>query len=139
MMLVAVNMTKGRLLLQDYFAKLLKKTHKGRQGRLALRSAESTAKYPLFRNFSQHNLREMLKTYDAWSSNQHLPSKERLTLWEIGESIRLVGDAMPKKDDTKYITTNKHNVMSVAVSRYVKNAKAIIGNTSKGQFPNSTL
>ena len=60
-------------------------------------------------------------------------------MWAVGESINLVPNSMPRKGDTKYVTTNKHNVMTVAVSRYVKQAKAIIANTALGVFPKSTL
>jgi hypothetical protein len=135
----AVNMSIGRRLLQQMFATELAKHHKGKRGRLALGSVSSTSRYPLHRNFSQHNLRTMLETYDAWQANQQLPKEQRVPLWAIGDSIRLVADSVSKKTDTAAERTAKHNVMSVAVSRYVKNAKAIIANTARGQFPNSVL
>jgi len=135
----AVNMSIGRRLLQQMFATELAKHHKGKRGRVALASVNSTARYPLHRNFSQHNLRTMLETYDAWLANQGLPKEDRVPLWAIGDSINLVADSVSKKTDTPAERTAKHNVMSVAVSRYVKNAKAIIANTARGQFPNSVL
>lgn len=135
----AVNMSMGRRLLQQMFATELAKHHKGKRGRVALASVNSTALYPLHRNFSQHNLRTMLETYDAWHANQRLPKEDRVPLWAIGDSIKLVADSVSKKTDTPAERTAKHNVMSVAVSRYVKNAKAIIANTARGEFPNSVL
>lgn len=135
----AVNMSIGRRLLQQMFATELAKHHKGKRGRVALSSVTSTARYPLHRNFSQHNLRIMLETYDVWLANQCLPKEDRVPLWAIGDSIKLVADSVSKKTDTPAERTAKHNVMSVAVSRYVKNAKAIIANTARGQFPNSVL
>jgi hypothetical protein len=135
----AVNMSMGRRLLQKMFATELAKHHKGKRGRVALASVASTALYPLHRNFSQHNLRTMLETYDVWQANQLLPKEQRVPLWAIGDSIKLVVDSVSKKTDTAAERTAKHNVMSVAVSRYVKNAKAIIANTARGQFPNSVL
>jgi hypothetical protein len=133
----AVNMAIGRRRLQQMFAAELQKHHKGRRGRPALGSVASTAQYPLYRNFSQHNLRAMLETYDAWLANRSLPKSEQKPLWAIGDSIKLVANAVSKKNDTPAESTAKHNVMSVAVSRYVKQAKAIIANTSNGEFPNS--
>jgi len=138
-MVVAVNMTIGRRKLQSYFSHLLEDEHKGRRGRIAFGTVQSTALYPLYRNFTISSLKLGIDTYDAWIRNQQLPTTERLPLWAVGECIGLVKNAMPQRGDTKYITADKHNVMTVAVSRYVKQAKAIITNTSLGLFPKSTL
>ena len=138
-LVVAVDMHYGRRKLQQLFAKLLQTQHTGKRGRKSMRTAESTARYPLYRNVSQHNLREMLGAYDAWKANEVLPKDQRRPMWAVGQSIKLVVSAMPEKGDTKYITTNKRSVMSVALSRYVRNAKLIIANTALGQFPNSDL
>ena len=56
----------------------------------------------------------------------------------IGEKLKLIQSALPEKDDTKYETTNKRNVMTVAVSRYMSQTTRIIENTSLGRFPDST-
>ena len=135
--LLAFNLDIGKRKIQKKMATFLAQRHTGRRGRPALGSARSTARYPLHRNYSQHNLRAMLETYDAWYANQQLPKSERLTLWEIGESIKLVPTAITRKSDTQAERTNKRNVMTMAVSRYVRQAKRIIANTAKGQFPNS--
>ena len=133
----AVNMAIGRRKLQQMFAAELAKHHTGRRGRPALGSIKSTASYPLYRNYSQHNLRSMLETYDAWLANEALPKSQRKPQWAIGDSIKLVANAVSNKNDTQAEKTAKHNVMSVAVNRYVRQAKAIITNIAKGQFPNS--
>ena len=138
-MVVAVNMAIGRRKLQSYFANLLQDEHKGRRGRIALGKVNSTATYQLHRNFTVHSLKQMLATYDAWLANQRLPKAEQRPLWAVGESIKLVGSAMPAKGDIAGDRTVKHNIMTVAVSRYVKQAKAIIANTGLGKFPKSTL
>ena len=135
--LLAVNLDVGKRKLQQKMAGFLAKRHTGKRGRVALGSVRSTARYPLHRNYSQHNLRVMLETYDAWHANQQLSKSERLTLWQIGESIKLVPTAITRKSDTQAERTNKRNVMTMAVSRYVRQAKRIIANTTKGQFPNS--
>lgn len=137
--LLAFNMDIGRRKLQAKLAEFLAEHHTGKRGRRALGSTTSTARYPLHRNYSQHNLRVMLETYDAWYANQQLPKDEQLTLWEIGESIKLVPTAITRKSDLPETKTNKRNVMTMAVSRYVRQAKRIIANTAKGQFPNSSV
>jgi hypothetical protein len=136
-LVVAVNLELGRRFLQKHFALLLAQRHRGKQGRPALGKVTSTARYPLYRNFNQHNLREMLRTYDAWAENQRLVKSQQKTLWQIGESINLVPTAMTRATDTKSEHTAKRNVMTVAVSRYVRAARNIIANTARGQFPNS--
>ena len=138
-LVIAVNRHFKKQRLETYFSKLLAKEEIGAQGRLALAKANSTSRYPLYRNFSQYSLKVMLETYDAWIANQSLPKAEQLTLWQIGEALKLVPSAITLSKDTKYELTNKRNVMSVAVSRYIKSAKAIIANTARGQFPNSKL
>lgn len=138
-MVVAVNMTIGRRKLQSYFANLLQDEHKGRRGRIALGKVTSTANYPLYRNFTVHSLKQMLRAYDAWHANEQLPTAERRPLWAVGESIKLAGSAMPAKGDVASDRTVKHNIMTVTVSRYVKQAKAIIANTALGAFPKNNL
>ena len=138
-MVVAVNMKIGRRKLQSYFANLLQREHKGRRGRRAMGEENSSAKYPLHRNCNVQNLKMALAAYDAWELNRQLPKKDQKPMWAVGESIRLVPTAMPRKGDTKYETTNKHNVMTVAFSRYVKQAKTIIANTALGVFPKSDV
>jgi hypothetical protein len=136
--LLAFKMDVGRRKLQGALAKFLEHRHDGKRGRRAMGKGNSFARYPLYRNFSQHNLRVMLETYDAWYANQQLPKSERLTLWEIGEGVKeLARSAVTRKSDTQAERTAKRNVMTMAVSRYVRLAKRIIANTAKGQFPNS--
>lgn len=136
---VAVNMDLGRRHLQKKFADLLQTEHMGKRGRKSLQTAISTARYPLHRNFTQHSLKVMLDVYDAVAANDALPKEQRKQLWAIGESLKLVPTAMPHKWDNAYDTRKKHATMTMTVSRYVKQARAIIANTAKGQFPNSDL
>jgi hypothetical protein len=133
---VAVNLTVGKRKLQADFARLLEKEHKGRRGRVAMASVKSTARYPLHRNFSVHSLKMMLAAYDAWAANEQLPRDQRKRQWELGESIRLVPNAMTTKNDINAV--DKRNTMSAAFNRAVKNARNIIANTARGEFPNSS-
>ncbi len=133
---VAVNLTVGRRKLQADFARLLAQGHKGRRGRVAMGTVKSTARYPLYRNFSVHSLKMMLAAYDAWAANERLPRDQRKRQWELGEVIRLVPNAITTKNDINAV--DKRNTMSAAFNRAVKNARNIIANTARGEFPNST-
>lgn len=135
-LVVAVNMAVGRRKLQADFARLLAKEHKGRRGRIAMASVTSTARYPLHRNFSVHSLKMMLAAYDAWAANEQLPRDQRKTQWQLGESIRLVAGAITTKNDADAV--DKRNTMSAAFNRAVKQARLIVANTVRGEFPNST-
>ncbi len=99
-------------------------------------SVTSTARYPLHRNFSVHNLKMMLAAYDAWAANEQLPRDQRKTQWQLGESIRLVAGAITTKNDINAV--DKRNTMSAAFNRAVKQARFIVANTARGEFPNST-
>ncbi len=135
-MVVAVNMAVGRRQLQAHFARLLAKEHKGRRGRIAMASVTSTARYPLYRNFSVHSLKLMLAAYDAWVANELLPRDQRKTQWQLGESIRLVAGAITTKNDIDAV--DKRNTMSAAFNRAVRQAKLIVANIARGEFPNSS-
>jgi hypothetical protein len=132
---IAVNMAIGRRKLQSDFAALLAQTHQSQQGRPAMQSVKSTARYPLYRNYTIDNLRRMLAAYDAWLENELRPASQRLKQWQLGESIKLVPDAMTTKNDMNY--RDKRNVMSVTFNKFVKRASIIIANTTNGHFPNS--
>ena len=136
-MVVAVNLDMGRRKLQKQFSDLLQEYSEGKRGRKSLRTAITTSRYPLHRNFTTHSLKLMLSVYDAVMENATLPKVEQKQLWAIGESLNLVPTAMPHKWDNVYDTRKKHNTMTMAVSRYKKHARSIIANTAKGQFPNS--
>ena len=139
---IAINLNVGRRKLQQYFAKFLNSAHKGRQGRKSMRSVSSTARYKLYRNYSVENLKKMLAAYDAWMKNESLPKDQRLSMWQVGESINLVPAAMPPRHKDYKLQDNvkmRHNTMTVAMSRYVNQAKIIIANTSLGVFPKSTI
>jgi hypothetical protein len=80
----------------------------------------------------------MLSVFDAVELNKSMSKADHLSLWKIGESLKLVPTAMPHKWDNAYDKRKKHATMTMTVSRYYKEASAIIANTSKGQFPNSS-
>ena len=134
MMVVAVPLAVSKRRLASYFAKLLKKRHKGQRGRTALKGKEtSAANYPLERNVSVNTLKVQLAVYDAVKASRSVGPKR--TLAEIGEALKLVPSAMPKPGDTAAQRSDKRNVMGAVVSRYFRQAQAIIANTAKGRFP----
>ncbi len=98
-------------------------------------TGKSTCRYPLYRNYSVQNLKMMLKAYDVWAANEQLPRDQRLRQWQLGESIRLVPNAITTKNDLSAV--DKRNTMSAAFNRAIKSARNIIANTSRGEFPNS--
>lgn len=128
----------GRRKLQSLFAKQLAKIHTGKRGRVSMRSVNSTARYPLSRNFNVNSLKTGLAVYDAWAANELRPKDQRKSFWEMGQDLKLIPSALPSSGDTKFELTNKKNVMTVAFSRYLKTTRQIIENTSHGRFPDST-
>lgn len=138
-MVVAVNLDWGRRKAQKEFANLLQSESFSQRGRKAMGKTVSTARYSLHRNFTTNNLKVMLSVYDAVTANDALPKSERLSRWQIGEKLKLVPVAMPSRIDNIYDTRDKHNTMTMTVGRHYKNARAVIANTAKGEFPNSVL
>jgi hypothetical protein len=138
-MVVAVNLDWGRRKAQKEFANLLQSESFSQRGRKAMGKTFSTARYSLHRNFTTNNLKVMLSVYDAVTANDALPKSERLSRWQIGEKLKLVPVAMPSRIDNIYDTRDKHNTMTMTVGRHYKNARAVIANTAKGEFPNSVL
>lgn len=134
-LVIAVNLGIGRRKLQQTFARLLISEHPGRRGRPAMGKVKSTARYPLYRNFAVHNLKMMLAAYDVWLENQRLPIKDRKTQWQLGEQIKLLPSQVTTKNDLDAV--NKKNAMSAAFNRALKNARNIIANTARGEFPNN--
>ena len=135
-MVLAIPLRVSKRRLKGQFAKMLERRHPGKQGRPAIAQQASTARYTLARNYTIPNLQTMLAVYDLWNDNQQRSGKDKLKLWEIGIELRLNKDAA--KDAQSQFSEERlegRNVLAATVSRYVKQAKAIIANTAKGQFP----
>lgn len=128
----------GRRKIQSLFAKQLAKIHLGKRGRVSMRTVDSTARYPLSRNFNVNSLKTGLQVYDSWAANELLPKPDRKSFWELGEVLKLIPSALTKTGDTKFELTNKKNVMTVAFSRHLKASRLIIANTSLGRFPDTS-
>jgi hypothetical protein len=132
-MVVAVPMTKNKRDLQRYFAKLLKKRHTAKRGRVEKAFSKSTAKFPLSRNFTVQSLETALLVYDKYLELKALNSKAKL--WEVGVSLGIPPTAMPEDTDTKKTTFIKRNQIAATIGRYLNQAETIITNTGMGRFP----
>ena len=135
-MVVAVPLDLPKRYLQGFFARLLKKRHKGQRGRKAMsKKGGSTASYPLHRNVTVEALCKQLAVYDAVMAKKR--GDDKRTLAKIGADLKLVEDATPDSKDDINEAMDKRNVMTATVSRYFRQAKRIVANTAKGEFPNS--
>ncbi len=138
-MVVAVPLSMSKRALKGAFAKLLDSRHAGnKSGRPSMAKLKevSTARYKLEHNYTISGLMTALAVYDMWVENQAKPKSERLTLWEIGKALNLNGRAV-KQAESKlaYERLDGRNVLGATVSRYVKQARAMIENTATGKFP----
>ncbi len=132
-LVIALPLSMGKRELQSRFAKILKKRHTAKRGRVAKKLETSTARYPLNRNYTIESLQKALDVYDCYTKLVELNGKAKL--WEVGVELRLVRTAMPSANDLKQDTAVKRNVMAATVKRYLKQAESIIANTSLGIFP----
>ena len=138
-LVVAVPLTMSKRALKGAFAKLLDSRHTGnKSGRPSMAKLKevSTARYKLEHNYTVSGLLTALAVYDLWVENQTKPKAERLTLWEIGKALNINKGAI--KDAESSSTADRlvgRNVLGATVSRYVKQARAMIENTAAGKFP----
>jgi hypothetical protein len=138
-MVVAVPLTMSKRALKGAFAKLLDSRHTGnKSGRPSLAKLKnvSTAHYQLEHNYTISGLMTALAVYDLWAENQTRPKAERLTLWAIGKALNINKAAI--KDAESSSSADRlvgRNVLGATVSRYIKQARAMIENTASGKFP----
>ena len=133
-MVLAIPLNVSKRQLQQRFAVFLRRRHTAKRGRKPLKMAGSRAKYPLHRHSTIENLRKALQVYDLCMENKQAEKKR--TLWELGVQLRLVPTAMATKTNLRGERAIDRNVLAATVSRYLRKARAIIENTSNGQFPN---
>lgn len=138
-MVLAVPLSMSKRALKGAYAKLLESRHTGnKSGRPSLSKLKtvSTARYKLEHNYTVSGLLTALAVYDLWVENQTKPKAERLTLWEIGKALNINKAAV--KDAESNLSADRlvgRNVLGATVSRYVKQAKAMIENTAASKFP----
>lgn len=77
-----------------------------------------------------------LAVFDKWVENKAKPKVEQLPLWQIGKALNINEKAIKLADSNMaYERLDGRNVLAATVSRYVKQAKAMIANTALGNFP----
>lgn len=126
---VSVNLASTKNQLVHDFENFLKCYYTHRKGRPKLKRELVSIAYPLIGRPNVPALEIMLDVYDLRKSD------ESLKLYGIGEKLRLNPKQMPKRGDTKKMTSDKRRVMTATVSRYFRHAEKIIENVSKGVFP----
>ena len=138
-LVVAVPLSMSKRAVKGAFAKLLDSRHAGnKSGRPSMAKLKnvSTARYKLEHNYTVSGLLTALAVYDLWVENQTKPKAERLSLWEIGKALNInksaIRDAESSSNADRLVG---RNVLGATVSRYVKQARAMIENTAAGKFP----
>jgi len=126
-MVVVVPLSAPKRRIKRWFNRLLAYRHTGKPGHPT--KSESGAIYKVYKRFSVPSLEQMLLVYDLRQSEPDL------TLAELGKRLELVETAMPKFGDSIDLLARKRRIMAATVSRYLRNATAMIGNTGKGKFP----
>jgi hypothetical protein len=125
----------NKRLIKAGVSKLLDTNIQSRRGRKALRDADSSALYPLARNYTAKNLKTALAVYDLWHNGKINP-EEKLFQWKIGVKVGLnrlsVKEANSSDKHESYIGRNKLNA---TVNRYIKDAQKIIKGVEQGEFP----
>ena len=135
-MVVAVPLNMNKRYIYSRFIQLVKKNHAGKRGRRAMQWASSTARYPINRNHTIDSLRTAYIVYVAYVANQQLPKQEKLTVWQLGDRLKIVKNASEAKNELIGRTEiERRNILAASVSRYVKQAKRIIAGAGEGRFP----
>jgi hypothetical protein len=132
-LVIAMPLTSSKRYLQSRFNALLKKRHTTKRGRQYKTFDESSAKYPLAKNYTIRNLETTLAVYD-----EYLKYKEqvpKVPYWKIGQNMRLVPSAMTTDNMSMNERQVYRNVMGASVKRYITNAEKMIANAALGKFP----
>ena len=137
-MVVVVPLRESNRGLKGKFAKLLDSRLQRSRGRPLLSETIQTARYPLARNFTTHNLERALEAFDLWTVNKALPKAEQKSLWEIGVEMRFNREASRQAlSKTSAERLLGRNMLGAHVRRYVSQAQKVIKNTERGVFPDS--
>jgi len=132
-LVVAMPLTSSKRYLQSRFNALLKKRHTTKRGRQYKTFEESSAKYPLAKNYTIRNLETTLAVYDEYL--KHKGQVPKVPYWRIGQNMRLVPSAMTTDDMSMNERQVYRNVMGASVKRYIVNAEKMIANAALGKFP----
>ena len=127
-MVVVVPLTQNKRHLTKRFSVLLKKRHGGARGKRLL--SQSAATYPLKSQFKIASLRAALVAYDIRHADPKRP------LWKVAIDAGLANTVRREIKQQKTLPdAEQRNALSVAASRAIKRATAMIENAGKGVFP----
>lgn len=126
LLVIAVPLTLRKRFIERRIKVLLKARHTRKRGQRTWK--ESRAMYPIRAQFKLHTLRTALKVYDMRRENP------RMRLWEIAQSLRFTTTLDPDEVQ-RGEGVSKKAVMSVAVSKKLRQARQIIENVGRGRFP----
>lgn len=132
-LVIAMPLTSSKRYLQSRFNALLKRRHTTKRGRQYKTFEESSAKYPLAKNYTIRNLETTLAVYDEYL--KHKGQIPKVPYWKIGQSMRLVPSAMTTDNMSMNERQVYRNVMGASVKRYITNAEKMIANAALGKFP----
>ena len=132
-LVIAMPLTSSKRYLQSRFNALLKKRHTTKRGRQYKTFDQSTAKYPLAKNYTIRNLETTLTVYDEYL--KHKGQIPKVPYWKIGENLTLVTKAMTSRKLTPKENYDRKNTMAASVLRYIRSAEAMIANVALGKFP----
>lgn len=132
-LVIAMPLTSSKRYLQSRFNALLKKRHTTKRGRQYKTFDQSTAKYPLAKNYTIRNLETTLAVYDEYL--KHKGQIPKVPYWKIGENLTLVTKAMTSRKLTPKENYDRKNTMAASVLRYIRSAEAMIANVALGKFP----
>lgn len=130
LMVVVVPLTQSKRHLANRFNALLKKRHSGERGKRLL--SRSAALYPLAAQFQIESLKASLAAYDLRKADPKRP------LWRIAIDAGLAETVLRELEKQKTLPdAEQRNRLTVAASRAIKRATAMIENVGKGVFPKS--
>ena len=132
-MVVSIPMTFSKRDITRYFGALLKKRHTAKRGRTTTKNIKSTSTYPLSRSFSIESMRIALNIYDTYKAAKK--AGEKMTLWQIGNKLKVVRSCVINPADTPATITDKQNTLAATVKRYLNQAEAAIKNSATDSFP----
>jgi hypothetical protein len=133
-MVVAFPLAKSKRKLMGHIKWLLDKRHTAQHGRPALSEIDSTAKYPLTRNYTIPNLQNALAVYDLWKAGQ--TEGKKTPLWQIGAKLNLSPKAVKLAEARLSLDRVRgRNHLSVLVKRYLNDALKNIESVGHGVFP----
>ena len=129
---VSIPLSLSRKYIDKDITRILKNRAKTEKGRKARNPKSSRARYSLSKACVPTVLK---KTFDLYDAKQEAINKQnKVSNVQLGIIINLVYNEKNNQTELRN-EENKRRKITIVVSRYLKNAKNMIGNTTKGYFP----